>query len=116
MFPRLWASFLALLLYRWEIIVRDGAIFGLIRVATLGFHVDAAIQELRVDRAVILLLAMGGLTLGIDTVSRALRSGLRLFTVPGGARRCPVTLRRGRNRIRRLRLTTSATGASVAGL
>lgn len=81
--PRQSASFLALCLYRWEIIVRDSAIFGLIGVATLGFHVDAAIQTLRIDRAVALLLAMGGLTLAIDTLSTHLRRRMRLAHAPG---------------------------------
>lgn len=82
--PRQFANILALLLYRWEIIVRDSAIFGLIGVATLGYHVDAAIQQLRIDRAVVLLLAMGGLTLVIDSLSHWLRRRMRLASVPGG--------------------------------
>lgn len=82
LFPRLFANFLALLLYRWEIIVRDSAIFGLLGITTLGFYVDAAIQELRIDRAVVLLLAMGGLTLVIDTLSKVLRASMRLMDMP----------------------------------
>lgn len=81
--PRQFGHFIALCLYRWEIIVRDSAIFGLIGVATLGFHVDAAIQQLRIDRAVLLLLAMGGLTLVIDTVSGRLRKRMRPAQRPG---------------------------------
>lgn len=80
--PRQFGSFVALCLYRWEIIVRDSAIFGLLGVATLGFHVDAAIQQVRIDRAVVLLLAMGGLTLAIDTVSTHLRKRMRLAKLP----------------------------------
>ncbi|PYE84479.1 PhnE/PtxC family ABC transporter permease [Pseudoroseicyclus aestuarii] len=80
--PRQFPAFLALLLYRWEIIVRDSAIFGLIGVATLGFHVDAAIQQLRLDRAVLLLVAMGLLTLAIDLVSSHLRGRMRLAAGP----------------------------------
>ncbi|WP_233857750.1 PhnE/PtxC family ABC transporter permease [Cereibacter sphaeroides] len=84
--PRLFANILALLLYRWEIIVRDSAIFGLIGVATLGFHVDAAIQELRIDRALVLLSGMVALTLVIDAISRRLRHRLRLTATPGVSR------------------------------
>jgi phosphonate transport system permease protein len=50
--PRLYGQFLAFMLYRWEIIVRESAIFGILGVATLGFYVDAAISELRFDVAV----------------------------------------------------------------
>jgi phosphonate transport system permease protein len=82
--PRQFGNFVALCLYRWEIIVRDSAIFGLIGVATLGFHVDAAIQQLRIDRAVVLLLAMGGLTLVIDTISTRLRERMRLTGLQDG--------------------------------
>lgn len=39
-----------------EIIVREGTIFGILGVATLGWHVDAAISELRFDVAVVLIL------------------------------------------------------------
>ncbi len=91
--PRQFGVFLALCLYRWEIIVRDSAIFGLIGVATLGFHVDAAIQQLRIDRALVLLLAMGGLTLLIDTVSERLRKALRLAAVPETTPRGAVAAR-----------------------
>ena len=59
--PRLYGQFLAYCLYRWEIIVRESAIFGILGVATLGYYVDAAISELRFDVAVVLILATVGL-------------------------------------------------------
>ncbi len=80
--PRLYGQFLALVLYRWEIIVRESAILGLLGVKTLGFHIDAAISELRLDRAAILLVATALLSIGIDTLSRALRRRLRIETLP----------------------------------
>ncbi len=76
--PRLYGQFLAYALYRWEIIVRESAIFGILGVRTLGFHVDAAISELRLDVAVVLIVATGALSLGIDALSRGLRRRLRL--------------------------------------
>jgi len=76
--PRLYGQFLAYALYRWEIIVRESAIFGILGVRTLGFHVDAAISELRLDVAVVLIVATGALSLGIDALSRGLRQRLRL--------------------------------------
>jgi phosphonate transport system permease protein len=79
--PRLYGQFLAYCLYRWEIIVRESAIFGILGVATLGYHVDAAISELRFDVAVILILATVGLCAIIDVLSRHLRKALRISTL-----------------------------------
>ncbi|GEO98416.1 PhnE/PtxC family ABC transporter permease [Methylobacterium haplocladii] len=80
--PRLYGQFLAYLLYRWELILRESAIFGILGVATLGFYVDAAISELRIDVAVVLIAATVVLTLCVDALSRALRKALRIDTLP----------------------------------
>jgi phosphonate transport system permease protein len=79
--PRLYGQFLAYGLYRWEIIVRESAIFGILGVATLGYHVDAAISELRFDVTVVLILATVGLCALIDALSRRLRRSLRISTM-----------------------------------
>ena len=70
--PRLYGQFLAYLLYRWEIILRESAIFGLLGVATLGYYVDAAISELRLDVAVVLIFGVAALSMTVDAFSRAL--------------------------------------------
>ena len=80
--PRLYGQFLAYALYRWEIILRESAIFGILGVATLGFYVDGAISELRLDVAVVLILATAGLSMAVDALSRALRRALRIGTLP----------------------------------
>lgn len=80
--PRLYGQFLAYALYRWEIIVRESAIFGILGVRTLGYHVDAAISELRLDVAVVLIVATGGLSMAMDALSRALRRRLRVDDRP----------------------------------
>jgi len=80
--PRLYGQFLAYVLYRWEIIVRESAIFGILGVRTLGFHVDAAIQELHLDVAIALIVVTGGLSMLIDAASRALRRRLRVGDRP----------------------------------
>jgi phosphonate transport system permease protein len=67
--PRLYGQFLAYMLYRWEIIVRESAIFGILGVATLGYYVDAAISEFRFDAAVVLILATVALSAVIDGVA-----------------------------------------------
>jgi phosphonate transport system permease protein len=79
--PRLYGQFLAYGLYRWEIIVRESAIFGILGVATLGYYVDAAISELRFDVVVVLILATVGLCAMIDALSRRLRGALRISTL-----------------------------------
>ena len=80
--PRLYGQFLALLLYRWELILRESAIFGILGVTTLGFYVDAAISELRLDVAVVLIAATALLTMAVDALSRALRRSLRISDLP----------------------------------
>jgi phosphonate transport system permease protein len=80
--PRLYGQFLAYALYRWEIIVRESAIFGILGVPTLGYHIDAAIAELRLDAAVLLIAATGMLSLAIDALSRGLRRRLRIEDRP----------------------------------
>ena len=76
--PRMYGQFLAYTLYRWEIIVRESAILGILGVRTLGYHVDAAIAELRLDVAVVLIVATGALSMAVDALSRALRRRLRI--------------------------------------
>lgn len=71
--PRLSGPFLALCLYRWEIILRETAVMGLLGIATLGFYIDSALAELRLDRALLLLIATGLMTAAIDWTSRRLR-------------------------------------------
>lgn len=79
--PRIWGNFLALCLYRWEIIIRESAIVGLLGVATLGFYIRTAIQEIRIDRAIFLLLVTMAVTVLIDMVSRRIRAAQGLETV-----------------------------------
>ncbi len=80
--PRLYGQFLAYALYRWEIIVRESAIFGILGVMTLGYHIDAAITELRLDTAVVLIVVTALLSIGIDALSRGLRRRLRIEDRP----------------------------------
>jgi phosphonate transport system permease protein len=80
--PRLYGQFLAYMLYRWEIIVRESAIFGILGVATLGYYIDAAISELRFDVAFVLIVAVVLLSIAIDVLSRRLRGALRIDALP----------------------------------
>ncbi|WP_166260179.1 PhnE/PtxC family ABC transporter permease [Marinobacter salicampi] len=80
--PRVYRSFLAFLFYRWEIIMRETAILGILGIATLGFYIDSAIQEIRFDRAMVLILITALLNIGIDALSRYIRRKLALQTMP----------------------------------
>lgn len=71
--PRLSGSFFAYLLYRGEIILRESMILGILGIATLGFFIDSAIAELRLDRAVFLVLGMVLTTALVDFASRRIR-------------------------------------------
>lgn len=95
--PRLYGQFLAYCLYRWELILREGAILGLLGVATLGFYVDGAISELRIDVAVVLILATILVTLGVEAVSRSLRGHLRISGLPTSLSRPLATDTEGRD-------------------
>ena len=55
---------------------------GILGVATLGFYVDAAISELRLDVAVILIAATALVSIAVDGLSRQLRRALRVADLP----------------------------------
>ena len=78
--PRLYGSFLAFLFYRWEVIMRESAILGILGIHTLGFFVDSAIADIRLDKMLILLICTALLNILVDYISRKVRSYLRLNT------------------------------------
>ncbi|MDJ0892163.1 MAG: ABC transporter permease [Gammaproteobacteria bacterium] len=78
--PRVYRPMLALLFYRWEVIMRETAILGILGITTLGFYIDSAFAELRFDRALLLILFTAMLNIAVDAASRAIRAGLRLQT------------------------------------
>jgi phosphonate transport system permease protein len=91
MVPRLYGQFLAYVLYRWEIILRESAIFGILGIATLGYYFDAAISEIRFDVAVVLVLATAFLTMGVDAMSRGLRRRLHIDAMSTRLAEAPVS-------------------------
>lgn len=80
--PRIYRPFLAFLFYRWEVILRESAILGILGVNTLGFYVDSAFEELRFDRALFLILITAILNILVDIASRRIRKQLRLTALP----------------------------------
>lgn len=80
--PRIYRQFLAFLFYRWEVILRETAILGILGIQTLGFYIDSAFEELRFDRAVFLILIAAALNMLVDSVARWLRLRLQLSNCP----------------------------------
>lgn len=80
--PRLYKPFLAFLFYRWEVILRESAILGILGIHTLGFFIDSAFEELRFDRALFLILITALLNILVDSISRTIRRKLRLSNTP----------------------------------
>jgi len=76
--PRIYGQFLAFLFYRWEIIMRETAILGILGITTLGFYIDSAIADIRFDKAMILIAITALLNVGVDALARFIRSRLRL--------------------------------------
>lgn len=80
--PRVYPQFLAFLFYRWEVILRETAILGILGIHTLGFYVDSAFADIRFDRALFLICVTAMLNIGVDVLSRQIRARLRLKTTP----------------------------------
>ncbi len=80
--PRLYGQFMALVLYRYEIIVRESAILGILGVRTLGYYVNADFYEFKFDQAMVVLLATAALSFAIDAASREVRRRLRIDVLP----------------------------------
>lgn len=81
--PRVYRQLLAFLFYRWEVILRETAILGILGIATLGFYIDSAFADIRHDRAIVLIVITAMLNICVDSLSRAIRSRLRLQTSIG---------------------------------
>lgn len=78
--PRIYGSFLAFLFYRWEVIMRESAILGILGIHTLGFFIDSAIADIRLDKVVLLLFFTALLNIFVDFLSRYIRNYLRFST------------------------------------
>ncbi len=91
--PRRFPAMLAFLFYRWEVILRESAIMGILGIATLGFYIDSAFEEIRYDRAFLLILATAALNILVDAVSRRLRRAAGADTPQPGR----TSMKLGRN-------------------
>lgn len=75
--PRIYSQFLSFLFYRWEIIMRESAILGILGITTLGFYIDSAIEDFRLDKMFLLLLITAMLNILIDIISKRTRAYLK---------------------------------------
>lgn len=58
-------------------------ILGILGIATLGFFIDSAISELRLDRAMVLIAGMIATTALVDKASRWVRRRMGVTAVSG---------------------------------
>ncbi|MCG9696360.1 ABC transporter permease [Shewanella sp. Isolate11] len=70
--PRIYPNLMSLLFYRFEVILRETAIFGVLGIATLGFYIDSAFAEIRYSNALYLLMITALLNVVVDVVARRL--------------------------------------------
>lgn len=76
--PRTYGQFLAYLFYRWEVIMRESAILGILGITTLGFYIDSAITRDHLDTAIFLIMITALLNMAIDTCSQVIRRRLKI--------------------------------------
>ena len=76
--PRVYGPFLAFLFYRWEIIMRESALLGILGIYTLGFFIDSAIADDKLDKAMLLIFSTAILNMAIDSISQRVRQHLRI--------------------------------------
>ncbi|MDH5479280.1 MAG: hypothetical protein OEX11_00760 [Nitrosomonas sp.] len=76
--PRVFNQFLIFTFYRWEVIMRESALLGILGLHTLGFFIDSAFESFRLDVALILIIASAALNIGVDSAGRVLRQYLHL--------------------------------------
>ncbi len=78
--PRVYGQFLAFLFYRWEVMMRESAILGILGIYTLGFYIDSALSDDKMDKAILLIILTAILNMGIDSTSQMVRRRLKIST------------------------------------
>ena len=58
--------------------MRESAILGILGVATLGFFIDSAIADFRLDKMFLLLIVTALLNISIDLISNKTRKYLKV--------------------------------------
>jgi phosphonate transport system permease protein len=60
--------------------MRESAILGILGIYTLGFFIDSAITEQKMDQVLLLIGVTALLNMGIDTLSQRIRKRLHMTT------------------------------------
>lgn len=76
--PRIYGQFLSFTAYRGETILRETAILGILGIPTLGFYIDSAFEEFRLDRALILILVSALLNIFVEAIATKCRSYIHM--------------------------------------
>tara|TARA_S200000501_G_scaffold220307_1_gene206703 strand:+ start:5883 stop:7370 length:1488 start_codon:yes stop_codon:yes gene_type:complete len=76
--PKISGQFFAFLFYRWEVIMRESAILGILGIYSLGFYIDSAISDHQLDKAMFLILITAILNMIIDKISQIIRKKYRI--------------------------------------
>lgn len=74
--PRAFHSLLVFIFYRAEVILRETAILGMLGIATLGFYIDSAFEDLRYDRALFLINITALLNIVFEYIARRVRAAM----------------------------------------
>lgn len=75
--PRIYGNFLANLFYRWEVMIRESALLGILGIYTIGFYIDSAISDDRMDKTIILIIHMIILNSIVNFLSGFIRKKIR---------------------------------------
>ena len=76
--PRCYGQLMAFLFYRWEVIMRESAILGILGIYTLGHYVDSAISMDHLDTAVLLIICTALINMTIDSISWNIRKRVKI--------------------------------------
>ncbi|ABZ77085.1 binding-protein-dependent transport systems inner membrane component [Shewanella halifaxensis HAW-EB4] len=68
--PAIYPNMMALLFYRFEVILRETAILGMLGIATLGFYIDSNFEEIRFNGALVLMCVTALVNIVVDILSR----------------------------------------------
>ncbi len=80
--PRIYRTLLAFTLYRFEIILRESAILGILGIYTLGFYIDSAFEDIRFDKAMVLIAVTALMNIAAESLARWLRQHMDLRNTP----------------------------------
>ena len=80
--PRTYGQLLAFLFYRWEVMMRESAILGILGIYTLGFYIDSAMEDDKLDRVLVLIILTGVLNILIDQSSNFIRRRFQITDAP----------------------------------